>query len=312
MSNNPNYRFSRLSTFGRCPRKHHYIYEEGLPEPEDKHLLAGTLFHQMIELHYKGEDTSPVLKQYRAACASGVIDEADDLLEYVFDMYVAHYAKKDAKEKIIAIEHNTIQQLEDEDIMSSTIDRIVEMDDGTYRIRDTKTTFGPLKYSTDMVRYHQQLLWYVAVAESDFPITIDAIEIDEVRLAKLENVPLNQNGKPTADKKKLGLVTYENYYNTLSSMGLANAPEYQHVLDWLEKRGHPLFQRVTVQLLDRNIIQENLNDLFDLYRQVKVGSKARVRGPLCNYCGFKELCELDYYMPMESDRQIYIEKLTKK
>jgi CRISPR/Cas system-associated exonuclease Cas4 (RecB family) len=142
-------------------------------------------------------------------------------------------------------------------------------------------------------------------------MVVDQYEIDEVRLAKIQPVPLNLNGKPTADKKRLGLVLYEDYYNKLCEMGLESEPEYQAILDYLEKRGHPLFKRTNVQLLDQNILASNIDDISQTYKSIKEGHDNRVRGKLCEYCPYQELCNLDFYMPDDESREIMINKIKK-
>ena len=94
-------------------------------------------------------------------------------------------------------------------------------------------------------------------------------------------------------------------------MELDDAPEYQGVLEYLQKRGHPLFKRTRCQLLDQTMLSSNIEDLYDAYKGCKSGSKQRVRGPLCEYCAYKQLCELDFYMPTPDDRKIIIDKIKK-
>jgi CRISPR/Cas system-associated exonuclease Cas4 (RecB family) len=143
-------------------------------------------------------------------------------------------------------------------------------------------------------------------------MVVDEYEIDEVRLAMIQPVPINANGKPTADKKRLGLVLYEDYRNKLCEMGLENEPEYAAILDYLEKRGHPLFKRTKVQLLDQNILASNIQDIAQTYEKIKLGHDNRVRGKLCEYCAYQELCNLDFYMPDDDSRAILINKLKKQ
>ena len=106
-------------------------------------------------------------------------------------------------------------------------------------------------------------------------------------------------------------IEYEDYYNKLCEMGLDEAPEYKGVLDYLEKRGHPLFKRTQCQLLDQNLLSANIQDLYDSYKSSKTGNKQRVRGPLCDYCAYQDLCNLDYYLPDPDSRQIIIDKIKK-
>lgn len=303
-----NYSYSRLSTYNQCPRKHSYMYEEKIYTEGNEYLILGELFHQCIDKYIKGEDLTPVYNDYEAKVMVGAVSTESGLLQSVFEEYKNYYDME--SEEVLDSELKLEEEWEDGDTFTGVIDRLVDKD-GVIILRDTKTTLKPLKYTTNQVKYNAQLLTYIDMVQTNLHIKIDAYEIDEVRLAKLQPVPLNMNGKPSADKNKLGLVRYEDYYNKLAEMGLDTAPEYQAVLDYLEKRGHPLFKRTQCQLLDSNVLDSNFKDLYDSYKACKSGNKQRVKGPLCDYCPYVELCNLDFYNPTEQDRELVINKIKK-
>ena len=196
------------------------------------------------------------------------------------------------------------------DILSLVIDQAYRRD-GLLFVRDIKTTTGNLKYTFDSVKYNQQLLLYTPFVEHELNEKVSAIEIDEIRFAKLQNVPIKTNNKPTTDKRMLSLVTYEAYYDTLCMLGLENEKEFQPILEYLEDRGHPLFRRTRVQLLDDSVVSANTSDILDTYKACKQDYSYVIRGPLCNYCSFRELCELDQHMPDSDSRKMIIEKISK-
>ena len=303
-----NYSYSRLSTYNQCPRKHSYMYEEKIFTEQNEFLLLGDLFHQCLDKAYKGESYQSVINEYETQVKLGKVSTESGLLEYVVERYLETYDI--TKEEVVGSELRIDEEWEDGDTFTAVLDRVITVDNLNI-IRDTKTTLKPLKYTTNAVKYNSQLLTYCSMAQEHLNILIDAYEIDEVRLAKLQPVPINMNGKPSADKTKLSLVTYEDYYNKLCEMGLEDAPEYQGILEYLEKRGHPLFKRTRCQLLDQNMLSSNIQDLYDSYKGIKSGSKQRVRGPLCDYCAYQQLCELDFYLPTEDDRKIIIDKIKK-
>lgn len=303
-----NFSFSRLNTYNSCPRKHSYMYEEKIYTDGNEFLILGDLFHQCIDKATKGEDFSTVINDYEAKVKVNTLSTESGLLEDVINKYLAHYDM--SEEEVIGSEMVLEEDWEDGDTFKSIVDRLVQRD-GMIILRDTKTTLSPLKYTTNQVKFNSQLLTYCSMVQDHLNIIIDAYEIDEVRLAKLQPVPINMNGKPSADKNKLGLVLYEDYYNKLCEMGLENAPEYQGVLEYLEKRGHPLFKRTQCQLLDQNILSANIQDLYQTYKSIKTGNKQRVRGPLCEYCAYSDLCNLDFYLPDPDSRQIIINKIKK-
>lgn len=302
-----NISFSRLSTYNQCPKKHSYMYEEKIYTEGNEFLILGDIFHKCIDAYYKGESYEPFLSDYETKVASNVLTTESGMMKEVVERYIDYY---EPDEEIIASELRIEEEWEDGDKFTAIIDRIVS-NENMITIRDTKTTQSPLSYTTNQVKFNTQLLTYCSVVQENLNMTVDSYEIDEVRLAKIQPVPLNANGKPTADKKRLGLVLKEDYYNKLCELGLENEPEYQGVLEYLEKRGHPLFCRTKCHLLDQNILASNLDDIAQTYEKIKLQHDNRVRGKLCEYCAYQELCNLDFYMPDDQDRQMLINKIKK-
>lgn len=302
-----NFSFSRLSTYNQCPRKHRYMYEEKIYTDGNEFLILGDLFHQCLDKYYKGESYDSVINDYETKVLTGVLTTESGMLEEVVTRYINYY---EPDEEVIASEYVIEEEWEDGDTFKGIIDRVV-CNNNMITIRDTKTTQNPLSYTTNQVKFNTQLLTYCSLVQENMNMVVDSYEIDEVRLAKIQPVPLNLNGKPTADRKKLGLVLYDDYYNKLCEMGLENEPEYQPVLDFLEKRGHPLFNRTKVQLLDQNILAENIHDIYQTYKAIKTGHDNRVRGKLCEYCAYQELCNLDFYVPDDTSREMMINKIKK-
>jgi len=304
--------YSRFKTFHTCPQKHHYAYVEQIETPESKYTIPGKLFHQALELFLKGEEFEKPLKEFETLCKTGKLDYEFDLLTDVFYNYVNYYSNEFRKERTIAVEENIVDDLEDGDYLLVIVDQVYDTKGYTI-IRDHKTTLSTFKYDYDSVLNNQQLLMYVPFVESKLGLKVDVIEIDEIRLAKLEAVPLNANGKPTVDKKRLELVTFGAYKNKLDELGLSGKKEYDYILDLLATRGHPLFKRTTVQLLDNKKIQTNLQDLTNTYKTIKTSpGPYRVRGPLCGYCDYSDLCDLDMSQPTQRDREIMIQKIKSK
>lgn len=306
--------YSNIQLFRQCPLKWFYKYREGLGEPETPALVAGKMFHEVAELYYSGKTYAHIFEEYEKLVGSGFFENDKSLLEDTFALYLEHYRASDAKEKIIGVEEEIEVPFEDDDTFIGIIDRIVEI--GTMIVvRDTKTTFRPLKYRTEDVRYSPQFLTYDALVEYKHAIKVGAVEVDEVRIARLDKVPINKNGMPSADMRRLSLVTYEEYYKKLVDMGIEDVPPYDGVLEQLKKRGHPLFQRIRVPMLDKSLVDSALNDVRATYRLIKhaLANEEEVpfprhRSPLCNYCGLKGLCELDHFTPTDHEREIVMGK----
>lgn len=313
------YSFSRFKTFHTCPRKHQYQYVEQLETEESAVTIPGKLFHKCIEQFLNDEDMSDTINEFKSLCMSGKLDMEPDLLEYIVSKYLQYYAKDYSSEKHLMVEKEFNEPLLDDDYITLVVDQAVEKDN-LITVRDIKTTTNKLKYTFDDVVRNQQLLLYVPYVENELQAKVDMIQIDEVRMAKLQQVPINNNGKPTADRRRLELVSYEDYLDVLTSMGLDTEKEYQPVLDYLRERGHPLFNRVTAQVLDPAMVDANASDMLATYDIAKSmttlylegkDSTYRVRGPLCKYCAYQHLCEYDMHGVTQAERDIIIKDLIK-
>lgn len=303
--------FSRFKTFQTCPRKHFYNYIEQIETEESATTIPGKLFHEAVERQLKGEDVTIVFQEFSKLCSTGKLELEPDLLEYIVSKYFQYYATEFAQERSVMVEKEFEDELEDDDKLVLIVDEAFYDKNDYLIVRDRKTTLNKLKYTQDDVMYNQQLYMYLPYVENELNHKVEAIEIDEVRLAKLKPVPFRNNGKPSTDKKLLELVTYQDYYDELASRGLETEKEFQPILDYLQQRGHPLFKRVRCQVLDQNLIASNAQDLIDTYHSAKTQVAYRVKGPLCNYCSFKELCHLDYLQPSLAERNMIIQKISK-
>lgn len=308
------FRYSRLSCFQKCPRKHFYEYEEMITPPENRYLFLGKSFHSALEAIYKGEDYTALFEEFRNACITGEHPYEPDLLEYIVMVYMQYYHDTSMQEEVIACEYNFSETLDNGvDYLTGTIDWLIyNKASGEYIIRDVKTTDGNLKYTFEDVQHNAQLLFYIPYIEQEFGITVSAIQIDEVRCAKLVQPPINNDGTPTIDKRRLSLTTAQMYADTLAELGLLGDSKYQATLDYLEQRGHPLFNRVEYQILDPELVSTNMEDMYDIYMAIKAepnSHRYRNKSPLCNYCAFKSLCDLDRSNPTTAERQILINKI---
>jgi hypothetical protein len=299
--------WSRINRFRTCPKQYYYSYIEELEGQPNESLLLGSLMHRMIDAYYTGvEDLEVIQDEYESLIRQNLVTQSRTLLKSVLASYIQYYDKEIAEEKIVASEQSIVTEWDGEDQIEIIIDKVVERD-GLITLRDHKTTTGPLKYTTDNVQYNNQLLLYATVLQDASNISVDAVEIDEIRLGELQEPPRNKNGKPTADIRQLTFTTYESYYNTLASMELEDAPEYQNALAQLEKRGHPLFRRLTV-MLNQELLSNVMEDTHITYTRLKENKFERNVGRLCDWCEFKDLCRLDYYNPTDEDRHIVMEK----
>jgi hypothetical protein len=293
-----------------CPRRHHYAYIEQLPEPQNEYALSGSLFHKAIEYVLTGKDTDEVYQEWHEAVDQGRMKIERDLLEYIVNLYFTHYYKDYNEEETVIVEQTFNKSLDGEDYFVTKLDQAYRLR-GLLGVRDTKTTRGQLKYNLENVSNNMQLLTYVPAVEDYLNEKVDFIEIDEVRLAKLATeVPLIKNGKPSTSLEMLSLVTADLYREELEKQNLLNDQKYQNVLFLLEQRGHPLFNRVRVQLLNRNILDSNEEEIESIYTAASIDTKYRIKDhQKCFMCPYKQICEHDEQIGGEKFREQLIENI---
>ena len=314
------YSHSRISTYKQCPMKHHYTYVEQIETPETQSVIPGKMFHECVEAILTGQDTEPIFQEFRKLCTTGKLDYEPDLLEYIVSLYFQYYKSDYALEETVMVEKEFKEDLEDNDYLTLIVDQAFYKN-GMLTVRDLKTSQSKFKYDYDSVQYNSQLLLYLPFIEAELHEKVSAIQIDEIRLAKLKPVPLRANGKPSTDKKLLDFVTYEDYRNLLEEMDLQDDKEYQAIQDYLKQRGHPLFKRTTSQITDQAVIDENALEVVNVYHIIKDSIKQfesngkhkcyRNKSTLCNWCPFKDLCQLDFHNPGIATRNMMIEKIKK-
>ena len=305
------FRYSRIRAYQLCPQRHHYEYVEGIKTKPNPAMLMGQLFHECLEHYYKDDGKiGETLEKYQKAVLADEIPEELDQLEYTLTNYCQMYSDDIKNEEIVMCEEQLEDALGKGERFTIKADRVVyNKNTRQYILRDTKTSKkGPTRTHDD-VYHNSQLLTYIPFIEDKLGVKIDAMEIDEVRFAKLIPPPLNNNGKPTGDRKRLTLTTYEDYYDLLCSMELEEAPEYQNVLDFMRCKPHPLFRRTRAHVSSREVISNNMQDIFNTYKLIKCEHVFRNRGPLCRTCSYKALCNLDMHGVSEASRAAAIVNL---
>jgi CRISPR/Cas system-associated exonuclease Cas4 (RecB family) len=228
--------FSRFRTFHTCPRKHHYTYVEQVEAPDSEFTIPGKLFHQALEYYLTQKDMEPVFKEFEELTRDGTLDLPADLLEYIVNEYLRYYSFDFTQETPLLVEAEFNEKLEGDDYMSVKVDYVFRRSTSlAVHLRDYKTTQRPLKYDDPGVRTNQQLLLYTPYVEEALQEPVQVIEIDEIRLCKLDPVPMTTKGIPSTDKKRLELVTYEDYYEKLCQLDLEDSREYDYILEYLKE-----------------------------------------------------------------------------
>lgn len=287
------YSHSKMETFKQCPKKYDYNYVQDLnPIEESIHLTVGKLFHGVMDALSKEEDPTPFYEEFAALVRSGMLPScAKDTLEITVEEFLNFYYDVDADTETIFTEKKFEHLTDDMNVISGMFDKVYTRFGNVY-LKDYKTTINKLKYKLKDVNVNSQLYLYHFVLENDFNIIPQFIEIDEVCIHPLNGVELCKDGTPTTDTRKLAWTTYDTYYNVLVDLGLEHDPKYENILSFFKERGHPLFRRITVpvnQLTRQNVYEE----CAALIKMIEVSEPYRVKGPLCDYCAYHEICHLE-------------------
>ena len=128
--------YSELDTYRQCPLKHHVLYANRWtkPAPPDSALTKGTLYHRVMEAHYRviksyQDQTGlvdPGSEEEKALLAAahevvmlmlydpttGLQDENQELIQWMYEGHVAHYGSN-ADWRVMAVEHQVVTPLLD-------------------------------------------------------------------------------------------------------------------------------------------------------------------------------------------------------
>lgn len=172
--------YSELSTFRQCPLKHHLSYQRRWTKPPavTGALAKGTLWHDVLEAHYKVIARSPHNGRHRsevmdrnllAKCweavapklfdADGKQTEIQELITWMYEGYIERYGT-DPEWKIVAVEHQ--------------IKTTLPTDEG-------KPSAYVLKAKLDLIVYHLtwQTMWVVDhKSGSDLPTAFE-LDLDD-------------------------------------------------------------------------------------------------------------------------------------
>lgn len=284
---------SKLETFKQCPKRYDYNYAQDLnPIEESPNLTVGKLFHGVLEALENFEDPKPFYDEFAILVRKGLVNGCnEDTLKITVEEYLRHYNKIDADNETLYVEEKFEHLTKDSNVISGIIDKVYRRHDKVY-VQDHKTTLNKLKYSIRDVTVHGQLNFYSHVLDYDYDMPNDFLEIDEICIRPLNGVELNKDGTPTTDTRKLAWTTYEDYFDVLQTLGLEDDPKYENILKLLKTRGHPLFRRTTVPV--NELTRTNVyNEYISLADTVENVEPYRVKGPLCDYCPYQEMCYLE-------------------
>jgi hypothetical protein len=171
--------YSELDTFRQCPLKHHFAYDQRWTKPpaEDSALTKGSLWHAVMETHYKtlikskfnGKPrTAAQVQRALDACRAAVTplfrneetgEQSDNqaLVEWMYNGYVEFHGVNESW-RIIGVEHQIIAPLRDEDgnrslyRLKAKIDLLIEdLILGTRWVVDHKSCANlPYQFEMDM------------------------------------------------------------------------------------------------------------------------------------------------------------------
>jgi len=158
---------SRMSSMLACPRQHYWRYEIGLRKVEAADALRfGTAWHAALEARAAGADFDA---QLAAAVTAATVDELQAAtLAGLLAGYGAAYRADDFTEKLLSeLAFDLDMDGSRRFCLAGKIDALIENGDGTWTLREYKTTSDSLDSGSDYwlrLRANAQIWHYVDAA----------------------------------------------------------------------------------------------------------------------------------------------------
>ncbi len=292
---------SRIKSWRRCRRLHHYKYNEKIERIKPKAtLLKGRIIHELIEAYIAGEDWKEVLAGYEEEYNKLFQEEKEEFgniienMETIMNNYISYWEKQPIK----YLSHQgknaefdfTIPLVEGMINLTGKIDAVAKDKNGRVWIVERKT-FGKGIPSEDL-RFSdiQTVIYYKAAQEIGFPQP-NGVLWDYIKSKPPTKPQLLKSGE-LSKKKKIDSTT-DTYLQAIKDQGL-NPEDYEDILEELEGKEDKFLRRIYLPSPDQIaeiIMAELIQTAKEIYFLGDI-SKARSLGWDCDpgRCDYYNLC----------------------
>lgn len=293
--------WSRIRSWRRCHRLHHYKYNEGLqrkrrPVP----LLRGVILHELLDARANKKDPGEVLRKY-AKEYKRLFDEEKELYgdviedcRKIFFGYCKLY-EKDGLE-VVASEHRVSVELGDDLMFKGYIDKVVRDRRKQLWIMDHKSHKN---LPSEESRFSDlQLVFYIWAWNHENPKKpITGVIWDYLR-TKVPTVPEVLKSGQLSMRENID-TTYDVYLEAVrenTKLTGEDPMKYNPILEKLKTKPNNFYRRVQLPTPPRVMIEQVVREMTETAAEVRErGTKSSVRTMVreCVSCEFYNLCHAE-------------------
>lgn len=284
---------SKIKTWRNCRKQYYYKYVMKItskfkPEP----LMRGSVLHEMLEAHYKGQDPWKKYKQFMKENEKAIRVHPEEyghlphnvkvMMEGYFDFY------EDEKIKPLLVEYEFRTKLIDKIYLTGKIDMVAKEKKQKLTCTVEHKSHNTIP-SGGMVPYaNLQSSVYNWVLKKEEGMKIDGMMWNYI-LAKPPSVPqLLKNGEMS---RRSSGTTWPVYLAELKKNKL-NPKDYSDMKKSLKGNEENYYQRKIIPLsptLIDNILEDTKMTAREIDKYAGI-DQTRNLGRHCDYCEFKNLC----------------------
>lgn len=297
--------FTKLTTYRRCHKQYHYKYVQKLRKRiKNFNLYLGSLFHECLEAHFKGEDWKAVIEKYKKEMQGKfkeeqvlALDGAIPMAEGLMQGYLKKYANESFS--VVEVEKEFCVEIHPGVWLEGKIDLLAEEKKRLWIVEHkTCKTFPDEAYRGSDI----QTVIYAKVLQQ-LGMKPYAVLWDYAR-KKLPTVPTPLKKGGLSKAKNID-TTYDIYLAEIEKNGL-DVNDYSDILSILKDRDSDFFKRIP-QTLNPVLIDNVTRDVVSTAKQIEhlgmIATDAN-RGSHCSWCDYRDLCETE----LLGDDSSYIRK----
>lgn len=298
---------SMIKSMGRCPRQCKYKYYERLkPKRQNVHLKRGTWVHELLEVHYKGEDWRERHTLLTKAFNKLFEEEREALgdlpneIKHIMSSYFWHY-QHDEDWEVVETEFTLETELPDGTLYRARVDNMVETPYGLYIVDHKSHKSLPNVNFRLLDRQSALYIW----AAKKMGYDVQGFIWNYIKWNAPKGVKFNKNGSMS---KRQGEMDYPTAYRSLKAAGHdPKSDEWRPLMDRLYRQRYqhgamqtsPFFRRDTLEKDDGMLLRVLRETSRTVRRMHTYGFHRedyveRVVDRSCDYmCGYQDLCISD-------------------
>lgn len=291
--------YSELRTALRCPKKHHYAYVEKIvPKKHSLALSKGSLIHECLANHLRGEDWTDPVKKYDIDMENVFDEERQEWLKLKQDVYAIMkgyldaYRETDKTKQTIHVEKAFSEDVS-EIKLHGYIDWVYKEGDEIWVV-DHKTT-NTIPTIGDEYTDLQGIVYMMALMtnwkRTDNPAykNIRGVVYNYIRSKPPAKPDILKNG--SISKRKID-TNYATYLAALKANG-EDLDAYEEQLKHYQQNASKWYKRVYVPF-NRKAVVNTFSNLFKIANNLDKDYRVRLKHRCEWDCPYYELCTQEY------------------